>query len=316
MTSDAGRRRILKSLITASDYSKRKFSSTSSLSSDSPRPPDGVLRDNVEEGEEGINNPSIDDQTIKEGQDKESETPHADEYYEMGKEILQKNREGRRLWQAYENNAKRYVILVEECRKQERESPLLLPPRPHALYDRLRQIIPEQRSHPGQQAYLTGALQRNLEKDLDLTMWDEEHLDEYERIYLHEHREEITQDPPCEDKTQNSPEVEEPAQQAIEFSNEQPSPETAQEQISGDQNISEGRTIEREDMFRGMFESAEKLPQTPAAQMSAAFNELETLMEEAVQRRLSLPNITLPQISSTPTVIPMEDCWPAQHRHT
>ena len=54
------------------------------------------------------------------------------------------------------------------------------PPRPHTLYNRLRQIIPEQRNRPVRQAYLTGIIQRNLVKDLDLTMWDEEDLDEYE----------------------------------------------------------------------------------------------------------------------------------------
>ncbi len=168
---------------TASDVSRPQASTQSSSSSDSPRPPSGMTEEYPEEGGEEMQNPPADEQTIKESQDKESETPHADEYYEMAKDILQKSADGRHLWQAYENNAQRYITLAEECRKQD-EASLLLPPRPHTLYDRLRQIIPEQRSGPVRQAYLTGALQCNMDKDLNLTMWDEEHLDEYERIYL------------------------------------------------------------------------------------------------------------------------------------
>ena len=164
---------------TASDASRPQASPHSSSSSDSPRPPGGTIEENPEEGGEEMQNPLMDGETIRERQDKESETLHADEYYEMAKEILQKSADGRRLWQAYKNNAQHYIILAEEWRKQD-EASLMLPPRPHTLYDRLRQIIPEQRSRPIRQVYLTGALQRNIDKDLDPTMWDEEHLDEYE----------------------------------------------------------------------------------------------------------------------------------------
>ncbi len=129
---------------TASDYSKRKPEMTSSSSSDSPRPPDGIVNIPDDEDDNSNDHP-MDAQSIKEGRGPESML-HADDYYEMAKEILQKNREGRRLWEAYENNAKRYIMLAEECRRQERESPVLLPPRLHTLHDRLRQIIPEQRS--------------------------------------------------------------------------------------------------------------------------------------------------------------------------
>ncbi len=65
-----------------------------------------------------------------------------------------------------------------------------------------------------------------------------------------------------------------------------------------------------------MFESAEKLPEMPSARMSAAFDELETLMEDVVSRRLSLPAISLPNISSTPTVTPTEIQRTSRHRRT
>ncbi len=78
----------------------------------------------------------------------------------------------------------------------------------------------------------------------------------------------------------------------------------------------EGHATGQRENFRGMFESAEKLPETPAAQMSAAFDELETLMEDVVSGRLSLPAISLPNISSTPTVTPTEGHRPTRHRRT
>ncbi len=192
----------------------------------------------------------------------------ADDYYEMAKEILQKNREGRCLWGAYENNAKRYIMLAEECQQQEKESPLLLPPKLHTLYDRLRQIVPEQRSRPMRQAYLTGALQRNLEKDLDLTMWDEEHLDESERIYLQKHRE--IPDDLSREATTGEAERDRPP--------EPHESSTVQLQLAGEQNSASNRATGQDDIFRGMFESTEKLPDTPAARMSAAFDELETML--------------------------------------
>ncbi len=77
---------------TASDYSKQRHATMSSSSSDSPRPPDGVM--NIpEDEEEDSNNQPADEQTIKERRGPESML-HADDYYEMAKEILQKNREG------------------------------------------------------------------------------------------------------------------------------------------------------------------------------------------------------------------------------
>ena len=90
--------------------------------------------------------------------------------------------------------------------------------------------------------------------------------------------------------------------------------ETEQEQVRNE-NIEGDGTGQRE-TFRGMFESAEKLPETPAARMSAAFDELETLMEDVVSRRLSLPAISLPNISSTPTVTPTEVHRATRHRRT
>ncbi len=90
--------------------------------------------------------------------------------------------------------------------------------------------------------------------------------------------------------------------------------ETEQEHIRNDDIAGDG--IRQRDTFRGMFESAEKLPKTPSARMSAAFDELETLMEDVVSRRLSLPAISLPNISSTPTVTPTEVHRANRHRRT
>ncbi len=146
------------------------------------------------------------------------------------------------------------------------------------------------------QAHLTGALQQNLEKDLDLTMWDEENMDEYERIYLQKHCEPLGA--PSQESAACEADKDRPS--------EPPEASTVQLQLSGEQNREGNRITGQDDMFQGMFESTEKLPETPAARMSAAFDELETMLDEAVHRRLSLPAVSLPNISSTPMVTPTE----------
>ncbi len=103
-----------------------------------------------------------------------------------------------------------------------------------------------------------------------------EHLDEYERFYLMQRKEQDSGERQQSEANPPGKTSESPRTQECKEHDPTRSTESRSEQ--------EHPIRLQTDTYQGMFQSAEKVMETPAARMRAAFDELETLLDDVVSR--------------------------------